>query len=138
MLCSSLRITFNSHIHFLQYSSFSLTLSASVAQALAGEVVQLEEQRLHARSAELRAGKQGEEMALEARRAKQQQAATAAECSHLQTVVQGLQVSMHAYKSSSCESRRASCCSVSSQIESGVSVQQAAQLADANGSHFIF
>lgn len=65
----------------------------SFCQALAEEVVQLEEQRLHARSAELRAAKRGEEMALEARRAKQQQAATAAECGHLQSVVQSLQVS---------------------------------------------
>lgn len=64
-------------------------------QALAEEVVQLEEQKLQARSAELKAGKQAEEMALGARKAQQQQATLATECANLRSAVESLQVRAH-------------------------------------------
>jgi len=61
-------------------------------QALAGEVVALEEKSLHARSAELRAGKRVEEVALEARKARQLQASATAECADLRATVAAFQV----------------------------------------------
>jgi hypothetical protein len=72
---------------------FSISSRAVTLQALAREVVALEERCLHARSAELRAGKQAGEMALEARRARHLQASTAAECSNLRATVAAFQVS---------------------------------------------
>ena len=63
-----------------------------VWQALASEVVTLEERVLQAKSEELRAAKQAEADSLAARRAAQMHASAAAECANLRTMVAALQV----------------------------------------------
>ena len=60
-------------------------------QALAAEVVALEEKYLQAKSMELRAARQSQEEAAQAARAQQLHASAAAECAELRTMLAALQ-----------------------------------------------